>query len=702
MTLHDESATIPADLPALVRTAIESVLTFWHAESATFDRDSTVIEGTVPRSPTSTARCIQSLIDYLCYSDRSDHEDEKELRRTCREVLTRFAAAHVEIGPVEAWIDGGTNGSNEFTNQQLALTWYMVAGVAQRFDDPTLQPDPQILDLCTHRRPKVGVRNAGPYFSQMAASRASAAAPRRPPRRRRAPAAIDLGKHETAVAAQLGFLGTGASWRFDLMELLGAVGLLSTYQHDAANPILASALARVPELQLADGTWSFARAVSLGQGKALYVSSHEISLALVNICLNCDALRLDERVRLLAPIEEVLARAATLAESSLQRTNSGLQTREGWANEQLRGDGIIESWTTAVVAQMLIRTVWFRQRLHSDLALVRLRDYGCRVEDRATRRAPGSWSDLERLVHIADPVTFAFPSDPTRDQRVNSRITKEVLAPINRCWNNLPPLPNHGTAAMLVPGPPGSRKSSLMRQLAGTLGWPLVTVSPPVFLQEGLEGFEARATQVFNDLMSLQRCVAFFDECEELIRLRDAETLRRSAPFRGMASHTTSGMLDRLQQLRDTSNAFFAFATNADGDDLDGAAQRLGRFDAIVRLGYPTEEARQRYVENSLKRSNQARLGARGTAHEPNYQIPPSTITEVAKIVAAGTSCPVDETSNEAPQGVPFSLLDRILRVSLEELLPAGPPSHQRTLEVVSQVTRRLRHRTGPTDLLAE
>ena len=76
--------------------------------------------------------------------------------------------------------------------------------------------------------------------------------------------------------------------------------------------------------------------------------------------------------------------------------------------------------------------------------------------------------------------------------------------------------PGEDRGSLIFYGPPGTRKTTLSQQIAKTLQWPLITLSPPYFLQNhGLEGMEVCAAEIFENLLHLRRVVVLFDECEE-------------------------------------------------------------------------------------------------------------------------------------------------------------------------------------------
>ena len=126
----------------------------------------------------------------------------------------------------------------------------------------------------------------------------------------------------------------------------------------------------------------------------------------------------------------------------------------------------------------------------------------------------------------------------------------------------------------------------------------MLVLSPPSFLWHGLEGLEARAAEIFNDLSRLCRVVILFDECEEFFKKRPKESVIEN---RTIGAFITSGMLPRLQALRDSKWTIFILATNTERDELDEAVTRLGRFDFVTKMPLPSLQAQLRYLNDKCK-----------------------------------------------------------------------------------------------------
>jgi SpoVK/Ycf46/Vps4 family AAA+-type ATPase len=185
-------------------------------------------------------------------------------------------------------------------------------------------------------------------------------------------------------------------------------------------------------------------------------------------------------------------------------------------------------------------------------------------------------------------------------------MAKHVLAPVLDNPQLMPKGIQRGPqyAAGILNGPPGTRKSSFVKTVAGFMEWPLVPVPASVIFDRGFDLMEARASEVFRNLNYLTQCVIFFDEFEEFFRDRKEE-LPKSRSWRykikssgavkppihdrTIAAFTTSAMLPRLQDLRDEERCLFFLATNHLGK-IDDAIIRPGRFDFKETIGHPKTE----------------------------------------------------------------------------------------------------------------
>jgi ATPase family associated with various cellular activities (AAA) len=143
-------------------------------------------------------------------------------------------------------------------------------------------------------------------------------------------------------------------------------------------------------------------------------------------------------------------------------------------------------------------------------------------------------------------------------------------------------------------GPPGTGKTTLVEALAGALGWQYIEVLASDFLSAGIDAVPARADLIFDRLMQLDRCVVLFDEIDELIRDRTADT---SDPF---GRFLTTSMLPKIAKLWKQRRLIFFVATNH-VSKADPAITRSSRFDASIFVAPPGLDVKRKLLRERLK-----------------------------------------------------------------------------------------------------
>jgi SpoVK/Ycf46/Vps4 family AAA+-type ATPase len=122
-------------------------------------------------------------------------------------------------------------------------------------------------------------------------------------------------------------------------------------------------------------------------------------------------------------------------------------------------------------------------------------------------------------------------------------------------------------------GPPGTAKTTVVAAIAKRLGWGFVTVDTSTFLRDGLTNVARRISDVFDQLMRLDKVVILFDEIEEFVLDRSISSLTMESRL------LTTAMLTKLADLRGQRKAAFFIATNR-LSALDAAVTRPGRWAA--------------------------------------------------------------------------------------------------------------------------
>jgi len=179
--------------------------------------------------------------------------------------------------------------------------------------------------------------------------------------------------------------------------------------------------------------------------------------------------------------------------------------------------------------------------------------------------------------------------DPTdlekrRGDRIINKLDSNIVKPLKKTGVL-------GSSSILLYGPPGTSKTSLMEALAQKLDWQFLQVTPADFLLAGEQQVEARATLLFEILKRAERLVVLFDEIDEFLLDREAEE-RPGGIFRFM----TTSMLPKLQSLKSRRKLIFGIATNYK-ERLDEAITRLGRVDHDWAVLPPDFESRVALIQ---------------------------------------------------------------------------------------------------------
>jgi ATPase family associated with various cellular activities (AAA) len=182
------------------------------------------------------------------------------------------------------------------------------------------------------------------------------------------------------------------------------------------------------------------------------------------------------------------------------------------------------------------------------------------------------------------------------------------------------PKPATPTRAVLLCGPPGTSKTSLIEAVAKQLADDLVDkqpgrylvylvqLSPADFLLDGPDKVEHRAKRIFDYLTQMEDVVVLFDEIDRLILDRGSpEYDAQEDVFQFM----TPSMLPKLTALRKRGSVVrFAIATNY-SERIDPAIARRGRIDESFVIAPPNLDARITIlVKEGLPRPAAERLAA--------------------------------------------------------------------------------------------
>ncbi|MDP5228267.1 MULTISPECIES: GNAT family N-acetyltransferase [Arthrobacter] len=137
--------------------------------------------------------------------------------------------------------------------------------------------------------------------------------------------------------------------------------------------------------------------------------------------------------------------------------------------------------------------------------------------------------------------------------------------------------------AVVLFGPPGTGKTTFAKAIASRLEWPFVEVFPSRLAADPA-GLAGALRETFLEISELEHAVVFIDEVEEIAAQRSGEP---PSPLQGV----TNELLKIIPAFRDQPGRLLVCATNFIRA-LDSAFLRHGRFDYVIPIGLPDEEAR--------------------------------------------------------------------------------------------------------------
>ena len=146
---------------------------------------------------------------------------------------------------------------------------------------------------------------------------------------------------------------------------------------------------------------------------------------------------------------------------------------------------------------------------------------------------------------------------------------------------------------LLLVGPPGTGKSSMLNILATSLGLNVVRVDPSTVLSEFIGRSEQNLAKVFRAAEDNEPSIIVADEAEWVLAPRN---LSQVTDFALTHVGMMNVVLTRLQGYHRKRSILFAAATNMPPSHLDQALLRSGRFGKPVFVPLPDVEAAKEYM----------------------------------------------------------------------------------------------------------
>jgi hypothetical protein len=255
-----------------------------------------------------------------------------------------------------------------------------------------------------------------------------------------------------------------------------------------------------------------------------------------------------------------------------------------WASGHRTNSQAPESWATASVysyAQNLRRLLGVWAREAALFTLPRRPSESTKKDSLKTlQQRAATWTSLENL---NEQLLTMFVN------HVSSKRSEDVLQP------DAPPIGADYCRSAILFGPPGASKTTIIRALAGSIGWDYIELYASHFVADGLPNVQRKADEIFKRLMEIDRAIVFFDEIDELVRGRDGGS-------DSFGRFLTTSMLPKLAELWDSRKVMYFVATNHI-NYFDPAITRSQRFDAVIFVSPPSFDAKTTRLQSLLTES---------------------------------------------------------------------------------------------------
>ncbi|MDO4570278.1 MAG: ATP-binding protein [Planctomycetia bacterium] len=211
---------------------------------------------------------------------------------------------------------------------------------------------------------------------------------------------------------------------------------------------------------------------------------------------------------------------------------------------------------------------------------------------------------------------------------------------------------------LLLYGPPGTGKTFVAKAIAGDLDAVFFAVTPGEIKSKYVGESESNLRALFEEARKHPRAVIFFDEVDELLKMRSPED-------RGSV---VAEFLQQADGMKENKNTLILMGATNNPWQVDPAVARPGRLGKRIYVGLPDEPARKKIFELNLKKVELLNIDlddfAKRTEGFSGADI--KAICETAKTNAIDR-CIADPKS---PQALMYEELDQALKSTKKSVSP--------------------------------
>lgn len=197
---------------------------------------------------------------------------------------------------------------------------------------------------------------------------------------------------------------------------------------------------------------------------------------------------------------------------------------------------------------------------------------------------------------------------------------------------------------VVLQGPPGCGKTFAVERLVGFLGWPIFRIDSSSVASPYIHETSRKVAEVFDKAIQNAPSVLVIDEMEAFLADRDMIS----------GHHRVEEVAEFLRRIPDaTKNEVLVIAMTNRLEMIDSAIMRRGRFDYVIRVGYPTEDDVRSLLEKIL------------------FDLPKEEDVDVAPIAKQLAGRPLSDVSFVAREGARMAASSGKDRLDQESLLGA-------------------------------